>query len=182
MESAVTVRETGSLTPEVKRALPPLRAVLFDLDGTLIATKRLYLEAYSRAHEAHLGHLPTPEEVVRLRPRAELQFLRDVVGPERYDACLTDFRRHYAELHATHFGGIYPGIRELLAALRDRGLRLGIVTGKSRAAWEITISAIEHELGSFDVTVFDDDVRIAKPDPEGLHLAAERLRMAPSEV
>ncbi len=152
-----------------------ISAVLFDLDGTLIATKRLYLEAYSRALEAHLGHLPTPEEVVRLRPRAELKFLYQVVGPERFEACLADFRRHYAELHATHFGGVYPGIREMLAGLRARGLRLGIVTGKSRAAWEVTIAAIEAELGSFDVTVFDDDVALSKPDPEGLTLAAERL-------
>lgn len=155
-------------------------AVLFDLDGTLIATKRLYLEAYSRALEAHLGHLPTPEEVVRLRPRAELKFLYDVVGPERFDACLADFRRHYAELHATHFGGVYPGIREMLAGLRARGLRLGIVTGKSRAGWEVTIAALEAELGSFDVTVFDDDVALAKPDPEGLTLAAQRLGLPAS--
>ena len=102
----------------------PIAAVLFDLDGTLIATKRLYLEAYRRALATHLGHVPSAEEVVKLRPHSELKFLLSVVGPERYDACLADFRRHYAELHATHFGGIYPGVADMLAALRALGLRL----------------------------------------------------------
>ena len=166
--------------PAEARPRPPLQAILFDLDGTLVATKRLYLEAYRRALATHLGHVPTPEEVVALRPSSELRFLQAVVGPELYDACLADFRRHYAELHETHFGGLYDGVEQMLAELRAAAIPIGIVTGKSRGSWDVTIANVE--LGPFDVTVFDDDVARPKPDPEGLLLALERLQVPPARA
>ena len=156
----------------------PLAAVLFDLDGTLVSTKKLYLEAYRRALEAQLQRMPTVEEIIALRPRAELRFLRDLVPPDVYDACLRDFRRFYAELHASHFGGIYDGVAEMLGGLRSGGTRLGLVTGKSRASWEVMVGHVE--LGPFEVTVFDDDVRQPKPDPEGLRLAVDALGIEPA--
>ena len=157
-----------------------LSAVLFDLDGTLVSTKRLYLEAYRRALEVHLQRMPTVEEVIALRPRAELRFLRDLVPPELYDVCLRDFRRFYDELHATHFGEVYPGVAAMLAQLRSAGARVGIVTGKSRASWEALVAHVD--LGSFEVTIFDDDVAEPKPDPEGLRLAVDALGLAPAEA
>lgn len=160
--------------PDVSR----LVAVLFDLDGTLVSTKRLYLEAYRRALEVHLQRMPTREEVIALRPRAELRFLRDLVPPHLYDACLRDFRRFYAELHDTHFGGVYAGVPEMLTALREAGARVGVVTGKSRASWEALVARVD--LGPFDVAVFDDDVTEPKPDPEGLRLAADALGVLPA--
>ncbi len=66
----------------------------------------------------------------------------------------------------------------MLAGLRAAGLPLGIVTGKSRRSWELTRT--RQELGAFDVLVFDDDVKEPKPDPEGLHIALDRLGAAPS--
>lgn len=152
--------------------------VLFDLDGTLIHTKRLYVECYRQAVLPYVGRELTDEEILALRPRSETRFLRDVVGEARLEACMEDFYRAYEALHDTHFRGIYPGVPELLAALRRAGVPLGIVTGKSRRAWEIT--AARMALGSFDVLVFDDDVAEPKPDPRGLRLALERLGADPA--
>ncbi len=148
-------------------------AVLFDLDGTLVRTKRLYLEAYRRALAVHRQRMPTVEEIIALRPRAELRFLRELVVPELYDACLRDFRRFYDELHETHFGGIYPGVPEMLLGLREARVHVGLVTGKSRGSGQAMDKRVE--LGPFDVTVFDDDVTQPKPDPEGLRLAVDAL-------
>ena len=39
-------------------------AILFDLDGTLIDTYRLYLDCYRRALEPHLGYAPSDEEMI----------------------------------------------------------------------------------------------------------------------
>ncbi len=169
---------TGSANATGER--PRVQAILFDLDGTLVATKRLYLEAYRRALATHLGHVPTTEEVIALRPYSELRFLQAVVGPELYQACLADFRRHYAELHETHFGGIYDGVEDMLAQLRAARVPLGIVTGKSRGSWDVTVANVE--LGPFDVTVFDDDVERPKPDPQGLLLALEHLHVPPAHA
>jgi HAD superfamily hydrolase (TIGR01509 family) len=154
--------------------------VLFDVDGTLINTKRLYAECYRRVVRSHLGRELTVEEVLALRPRSELRFMLDVVGPDRLAACMEDFYRAYAELHDDHFRGIYDGVLGMLEALRARPLRLGIVTGKSRRSWELT--SAREVLGAFDVLVFDDDVTEPKPDPQGLRIALERLGAPPDRA
>lgn len=154
--------------------------VLFDLDGTLINTKRLYVEAYRRAVLPYIGRDLSRNEILALRPRCEIRFLRDVVGPDRLEPCLADFHRAYAELHPEHFRGIYPGIPELLAALRRARVPLGIVTGKSRRSWEISLPHVP--LGEFDALVFADDVAEPKPDPGGLHLALGRLCADPGRT
>lgn len=154
--------------------------VLLDLDGTLINTKRLYIECYRQAVLPYIGRELTPDEIMALRPRSELRFFRDVVGPARVPACLEDFYRAYERLYDAYARGVYPGVPEMLAALRAAGVRLGIVTGKSRRSWELTRERTA--LGPFDVLVFDDDVAEPKPDPEGIRVALDRLGAVPSEA
>ena len=155
-------------------------AILFDLDGTLIDTYRLYLESYRRALEPHLGYAPTDEEIAGRHPSSERRFLTDWLGVEAGEACHAEVRRWYAELHASHSQGMYDGVREMLDGLRSAGLRLGIVTGKGRDAWAVTEAAMD--LGAFDVIITDDDVHAAKPDPGGLLAAADALGIAPAQA
>jgi HAD superfamily hydrolase (TIGR01549 family) len=160
--------------------LPPPAAILFDLDGTLIDTWNLYIECYRRALEPHLGYAPTVEEIAARRPASERQFLTDWLGEAPGQACHADMRRLYRELYGSMAEGFYEGVPEMLAGLRSAGLRLGIVTGKGREAWEVTRAAAD--LGAFDVVVTDDDVHAAKPDPGGLLAAARALGIAPEQA
>jgi pyrophosphatase PpaX len=158
----------------------PPKAILFDLDGTLIDTFRLYVESYSRALEPFLGHAPTLEEMAARNPSSERRYLVDWLGEEQGEACHAAFRAHYAELHGALAEGIYDGVREMLAALRAAGYPLGIVTGKGRHAWEVTER--ELELGAWSVVVTDDDVSEPKPSPQGLLAAARALGVDPAEL
>lgn len=142
-----------------------IEAIIWDLDGTLISTKRLYLEAYRRALAPYIGKVLTDEEILGHRSRSEIRYLRSQAR-EQYDACLRDFREHYATLHDTHFGGVYPGVVDVLNELRARGMKMGIVTGKSRSSYEVGLATAD--LGQFDVLVMDDDVEEPKPHPEGI--------------
>ena len=152
-------------------------AVLFDVDGTLIDSYRLYLESYRRALEPVLGHRPSDAELIALRPSSERAFLVEVAGPEAADACHEDFCRHYEALHATFGDGPYEGVREMLAALRSAGIPLGVVTGKGRRAWEVTTRAID--LGDFRVVVTEDEMESPKPHPGGLLAGAAGLGVEP---
>jgi len=155
-------------------------AILFDVDGTLIDTYRLYVEAYRRALHPYLDELPSEEEVAARPPSSELRFLTDWVGEERARECHAEMCRHYAALHPTHFDGMYDGVREMLAALRSAGIPLGVVTGKGRNAWATTLQHLE--LGPFEVVVTEDDVEHPKPDPAGLLTAAEALGREPRVI
>lgn len=154
--------------------------VLFDLDGTLVDSWALYLEAYRRALEPMVERMPTPEEVQAVGPSAERHLFRGLLGEERGEEAHRRFRRHYEALHDELFEGVYPGVLESLDALRRRGRRLGIVTGKSRPAWEVTRRRVE--LGPFHAVVTEDEVAEPKPSPQGLELALEELDVPPDRT
>src|SRR5688572_21828535 len=158
----------------------PITAVLFDLDGTLINTKRLYLEAYRRALEPDLGRLLTDADILAIDSRTERRVFESCLASGEIADCMERFYQHYATLHEALFEGLYPGVVELLSELRARELPLGIVTGKSRRAWEATAAATE--LGPFDVVVVEDDVTQPKPDPSGLQAALAALQRVPAEA
>ena len=157
-----------------------IRAVLFDLDGTLINTWDLYVEAYLRTLESYYGRRLILSELIALHPTSELRFFgRALPGCDQAALC-QQFLDHYRLLHPTHFGGLYTGVPEMLERLRARGFQLGLVTGKGRAAWEVTAGHVK--LGGFDVIVTDEQVEAPKPDPEGLVKALDRLRARADEV
>jgi len=153
---------------------PSHTPILLDLDGTLIATRQVYVEAFARALHAHVGRKLTEEEIMALHPKSEIRFLRDQVGGRRLPGVLEHFYREYDALHPELFRGFYTGSLEAVEQLRRRGVPLGLVTGKSRRAWEITLRHVDP--GAFEVLVFDDDVVEGKPDPEGLLWAVALLK------
>ncbi len=155
-------------------------AILFDLDGTLIDTYRLYIESYRRALTPFLGYSPGDEEFILRRPSSERRFLADWIGEDNAAACHDAMCGHYQALHTSLFEGMYEGVREMLASLRSAGIPLGIVTGKGRRAWETTAAAVD--LGEFEVVVTDDDVEAPKPHPGGLLSAAEQIGLAPASI
>jgi pyrophosphatase PpaX len=155
-------------------------AILFDLDGTLIATRRLYVQAFADALEPVVGNRLTEPEIMERVPRAERRFLAELAGREHASATLERFYESYARRHDQDFQGVYTGIPEALSDLRMRSVAMGIVTGKSRRSWEITAPRIG--LGPFHPTVFDDDVPAQKPHPAGLELALQHLGLTPEEA
>ena len=157
-----------------------IRGVLFDLDGTLFDSWDLYVETYIRTLKKYVGRRLSLAELLSLHPVSEIGLLRSVVGDSRLANAHREFLGIYRTLHGKLFGGIYPGIEEMLAKLRHRGLPLGVVTGKSKAAWEVTSTAIA--LGKFDAVVTDDDVDQPKPDPDGIVLALQRLGLKPKDA
>lgn len=156
------------------------RAIIFDVDGTLVDTYRLYMESYRRALTPELGFAPSDEQILAHRPVSERGLLRGWVADDRLEACHAALRRHYAELHAALAEGFYDGVREMLAALRSAGIPLGVVTSKGREAWEVTTRHLD--LGDFAVVITEDDVAEPKPHPAGLLAAAAVLRVDPAEA
>lgn len=163
-----------------------IRGVLFDFDGTLVDTWRLYIETYRRTLNEILGQSYTGTEVEELRPKAEIRFFLDEPYRAQYDALYETFVRYYDEHHANHFDGPYPGALEAARAVVERGYDTAVVTGKSRSAYESTMRVLDADglIGSlvFDTSVCDDDVNRPKPDPEGILLACRRLGLKGEEI
>lgn len=163
---------------------PAPRCVLFDLDGTLIDTYSLYMEAFRSTFEPHFKRRLSDAELLALDPYAEQRLLLNVLPETEFDEYFELFLTHYARLHEPLFEGAYDGVVDMLRALQNGGYLLGVVTGKSREAWRITATRMEEDAFDdfFDVVLTDDDVQLPKPSPEGILLALDTLEIQPGQA
>ena len=163
-------------------------ALLFDLDGTLVNTIPLIFECYRHTLSVHLPGFDTPRQVIVGNLGRSLDdILRDyavaggVADPNAVSREMLHTYRTFQRDNLDRLIQPYAGIREALAALRARGLALGLVT--SKVEWAARLSYDRYGLGEFlSVLVFHDDTVRHKPDPEPLLFAAAKGGMTPSRT
>ncbi|SPT56725.1 HAD family phosphatase [Actinomadura madurae] len=157
-----------------------LQAVLFDMDGLLIDSERVWLEVetevmawlggeWSTAHQEHLvgGSLYVAADYMLELTGAPAS--REEVGrrmldgmAERLSACVP----------------LMPGAKELLAEVRAAGVTAALVSSSHRRLIEPVLDAVGREY--FALSVAGDEVERVKPDPEPYLAAAARLGADPA--
>ena len=157
-----------------------ISGILFDLDGTLVNTWDLYLEAYKLTVQPYVRKELTNKDIERSKPTPELHFIERVIPEKERDHAFKRFITHYGDLYDSKSGGMYEGISLMLQKIRQSGYSLGIFTGKSSQAWDIT--SRKEDIGHFDVVITDSDVDHHKPHPEGLQKAASGLELDVTNV
>ncbi len=149
-----------------------VRAVLFDLDGTLIDTVTLILSSFRYATRAVLG-APLPDEILMCNIGVPLARQMQDISPDHADELLRVYREHNAAMHDSMIAE-YPGTREALEELREMRLPMGVVTSKGSLMARRGLEAFG--LGRFFETVVTaDDVALHKPDPHPLIEAAGHI-------
>lgn len=160
------------------------RAVIFDLDGTLIdSAPGLRLAAAEMMAERGL---PAPDLATIISfigrgvPTLVARCL-DWAGadPDGQAPALSRFKAIY-DADPMRGTTAYPSARETLIALHDRGLRLGLCTNKSETPARAILAALD--LGPFDTVVGGDTLAVRKPDPEPLLHAARLLGVPPDAI
>lgn len=169
--------------------MPAIKAVLIDLDGTLLDTV-LDLHAAADAMLADLGRPPVAVADIRAYVGRGIPNLVKRVLAGTLDAAddpapppeqaLASFKRHYA-----HFNGrratSFPGVMDGLDAFKAKGLPLGVITNKAQA---FTLPLLERTgLAPYlSVIVSGDSLPKPKPDPMPLVWACGRLNVSPADT
>ena len=156
-----------------------MKAVLFDLDGTLTNTLQDIATAMNRALRRN-GLPEFPVDAYRYLVGDGAKKLAERAVRDRQalrDAVLADYQAYY-ETHnqvATH---PYAGIPELLAGLTERGYRLCVLSNKPHAD---TVNVVAHYFPQVDFALVRGQVEgvPVKPDPTGALAVASALGIAP---
>lgn len=152
--------------------------VLFDLDGTLVDTVPLIVESYRVAFRDVLGR-EIDEAWVRPFVGRTLDDVFAELGLP-VDQMLTAYRG-FNLAHLEELQRDYPGIPELLDALRSAGAVLGVVTSKSRptAARSLAASGLTERISLVTAQL---DTERHKPHPDPLRHALRALGRRPDEA
>jgi phosphoglycolate phosphatase len=159
--------------------------IVFDCDGTLVDSQYSIHGAMARAFAVAGLAEPAPDAVRRVVGLSLKEAIGRLLLPDqqglvpRIDEA---YRRSFFELRSApgHHDPLYPGVGELLAELRERGLALGIATGKSMRGLLALLDA--HGMTAHFATLQTADRHPGKPDPAMLRAAMMELNAVPAET
>ncbi len=163
--------------------LIPYGAVLFDLDGTLADTASDFVHVLNQQRQQYSLD-PLPAKQIRNTVSDGARALTALAfGGQPGESQFERRREELLSLYLQEVGNnsaLFDGMNEVLSHLETRGLAWGVVTNKPRKYADILMSRLALS-SRCKVLVCPDDVTQAKPNPEGLLLAARSIGIAPAQ-
>ena len=156
-----------------------IRVVILDIDGTLMDTNYLHVEAWEQAFE-EVGERPPRSrihhQVGKGSDKLIPEFVKNGEAGERVSELHGEF---YAKLQDR--GHPLPGAKELIASLVDRGYEVWFATSAKPEELEHHMEELEAE-GKVAGVVSSEEVEETKPEPDIFELALKRAESSPEEA
>ncbi|AIY39933.1 Phosphoglycolate phosphatase [Collimonas arenae] len=169
-------------------ALTGIKAVIIDLDGTMLDTAPDFHAAVNRMRaEFDLAPL-SQQTIVDFVGKGSENLIRKVLSvdyppakaEQHFEAALDSYQRHYAVING-NFASVYPGVLEGLETMRKQGLRLACVTNKPLVFAEALLEKVGLR-DYFEVVYGGDSFPKKKPDPMPLLAVCADFKLQPSQV
>ena len=164
----------------MSRPNEPIRAVLFDLDGTLVDSAPDLREALNALLRAIGRRQVSLEETIGFVGDGAAKLVEPASETALPDL-VSRFLRLYSGANAIRKTTVFPGAQAMLSTLRARGLRLAICTNKPFRPAAAVLSALKLD-GYFDEVLGGDSLPQRKPDPAPALELARRLGVAPASA
>ena len=180
-----------------------IKAVLFDLGGTLIKVDVVHPGEVFQRILASLGISKSLDEIKMVWSKAEkeaedinLLSLYGIIQPEEY-------WRRWDSLVLEHLGiegnvelaktvqskwfdfmdfTLYPEVEEVLLKLKRRGVKVGLISNGYEEEINLVLEKANLEKATFDIIVGVDTIKKVKPDPDIFRYAISKLNVRPEEA
>jgi phosphoglycolate phosphatase len=155
--------------------------IAFDWDGTLFDSTQIIVRCIQAAVRDVGGTVPTDEAagyVIGLGLMQALAHAAPDVPESKYPELGARYRHHYTA-HQNDIS-LFEGVLPLLAALKNRGHKLAVATGKSRHGLDEALQAVELK-GRFDASRTADETA-GKPHPRMLHELMDQFGVTPART
>ncbi|MEP6679888.1 MAG: HAD family phosphatase [Chloroflexota bacterium] len=160
------------------------RAVVFDMDGLLLDTEVLWQQAEEELFRRHGDRFTHADKLAVMGTSFAMtaRYFAERLGePEDRGSALVDELREVMHGLLQEQVSSRPGALELIARLRDDGVRLALASNSSRFLVD-TALATAGVTDAFEAIVTSDDVDHAKPAPDIYLLACARLGVPPADA
>jgi pyrophosphatase PpaX len=142
--------------------------IIFDLDGTLLNTDELIFKSFEHVFQNYFpGHKLSKDELLSfLGPSLVESFSKYSDNVDE----LIDCYKEYNHKHHKTYVAIYPHVKETLEYLKDNGYSIVVLTSKTKSGAYLGLDMFD--LSQYiDFVIGVDDVKNAKPHPEGIFKA-----------
>jgi HAD superfamily hydrolase (TIGR01549 family) len=158
-----------------------IKVVLFDFDGTLVDTLPLTFIAFKSIFKKYDNRdVSTNELVAMFGPTEDDIIALNLNNKKRISDAIAEYYQIYQEGHDTQIPSTYE-IEKLLQYLKAKNIKIGVITGKSRKSFQISVEALSLS-HYFDIVITGDDVLKPKPDPEGIYTALGFLKASKEDA
>ena len=118
-----------------------IKAVIFDLDGTIANTLPLCIEAFRQSVEPLINRSISDAEIIATFGPSEEGTIM-ALAPDYYDKGVTDYLQFYESLHDM-CPIPFAGIKEVLQTLKNKEIRIAMATGKGKHSTDISLKHFE---------------------------------------
>lgn len=147
-----------------------IKAVIFDLDGTLANTLPLCIQAFRQSVEPLINRSISDADIIATFGPSEEGTIM-ALAPDHYDKGVSDYLHYYEQLHDM-CPVPFDGVKEILQTLENRGVRIAMVTGKGKHSTDIS-------LRHFELTHFFEMMETGSPEgarkAEGIRIILDGL-------
>lgn len=160
-----------------------LKAVLCDLDGTLVDSNKLHAEAWQRAFQ-HFGITVSLEDALHQIGKGGDHLLPVFVPKEHLDRIgkqIEEYRKQLFESEYFSQVKAFPGARELLAKMKEAGLRVAIASSASKDDLK-RIKKIANITDLVEEETSSDEAERSKPSPDIFQTTIERIGVSAGEA
>ena len=173
---------TSNLNP------PAIRAVIIDLDGTMLDTVPDFHVAINRMREGFDLAPISQEQIALMVGKGSENLIRGVLAlnfneagvASRFDDAMAAYQHHYLAINGNH-STLYSGVIEGLEAMKAQSLRLACVTNKP-LAFATPLLAQKGLAPYFELVYGGDSFARKKPDPMPLLQVCADFGLEPSKV